>query len=463
MFEDMTGSADWYDLGHLTGMALPIGAGTILGSVLTIMIAFFFLSFPLRLLIVYSKNYQIAMRCRMAADWLLVAIIIVVIFNALSASSVVSQTLSPNKDLFWFSVQRAGASLMTIVPFYYIMLRLTNRQEFYSDKHVQYLEYFILYLRSFRDDKRYRKSERKLMRALKRLYFPFAIGKPDEFMPQQGAKRIYVGKNWQNIVINLQQKAPIILQRVNMSESYLWEFEQSVKGGHLKKVLFWVADYAEYEEFRCYAAEKYGLQLPVLNEMEYEQLFYMLPDGQYRVYALDSKVAYNQFAEAYVREHPDHVAAYGQYLYGRRNRDLLRLALSPVYDKLVMPGVNRWSWWAFLFPDFFLICQSVKYRFLLYFTFISLPLITQVGLLTKVQMSLIIFVCMLVMGKNGRTLAWSSYKWESLAYFEKRYRSRMVLVISLGFLRYFLWFAVGFWLMFNPFGWDIPHYDWAAW
>lgn len=463
MNDGTAGAINWYDLGHMTGMALPIGVGTILGSALAVMISFLILSFPLRLLILYSKNYKIAMRCRMAADWMLVAIIIVVIVNGLSASSWFSETLSSSKDLFWFSVQRTNAALMTVVPFYYIMLRITNRVEFYSDKHVKYLQYFILYLRRFKDDKRYRESEKKLMHALKRLYFPFAIGKPDEFMPQRGAKRIYVGKNWQDIVIDLQQKTPIILQRVNMSESYLWEFEQSVKGGHLKKVLFWVADYAEYEEFRRFADEKYNLQLPKLNEMGCEQLFYLMPDGKFRVYALDSSDAYKQFADVYVKEHPDHVSENKSYLYGRRDIDLLRLAFTPVYDKLIMPGVNRWSWVAFLFPEFFLICHTIKYRFLIYFTFIALPLISMAGFLTSSQVGIITFIFMLVMAKNGRTLAWQSYKWESLEYFNKWYQSKMVLVIFLGVSRWLMWFIVGFWLLFNPFGWELPHYDWAQW
>ena len=139
MNDGTAGAINWYDLGHMTGMALPIGVGTILGSALAVMISFLILSFPLRLLILYSKNYKIAMRCRMAADWMLVAIIIVVIVNGLSASSWFSETLSSSKDLFWFSVQRTNAALMTVVPFYYIMLRITNRVEFYSDKHVKYL------------------------------------------------------------------------------------------------------------------------------------------------------------------------------------------------------------------------------------------------------------------------------------------------------------------------------------
>ena len=447
----------------MSGMALPVGVGTILGCALAIMLTFYILSFPLRLLIVYSKNYQIAMRCRMVADWMLVAIIILVIFQGLTASEIFTNAIQPDKDLFWGIFLRTNAALMTVVPFYYIMLRITNRVEFYSDKHVKYLDYFILYLRRFKDDKKYGKQEKRLIKALKRMYFPFAIGRPNEFMPQRGAKRIYVGANWQDIVVHLQQKAPIILQKVNMSESFLWEFEQCVKGEHLAKVLFWVANYGEYEEFRLFAAEKYNLQFPVLSDLGYEQLFYQMSDGTFRIYGLDNKKAYKQFADVYMREHPEHVNQYKAYLYGRRGRDLLRLALSPVYDSRVMPGVNGWSWTGLFFPEFYIICHTIKYRFLLYFTFIAFPLFFAAGWIPTWLMPLLTLLFTLVMARNGRTLAWLSYKWESLEYFNKWYRSKDILVIVLGLSRTLLWLAVGFWLLFNPFGWDIPHYDWALW
>ena len=448
----------------ITPLALPISLGTLLGSALTVVLSFFILSFPLRLLIVYSKNYKIAMRCRVAADWLLVAIIIVVLVQALGASITTAALVTSDKDIFWATVNQSMAALMTIVPFYYILLRMVNRIEFYSKKHVDYLDYFILYLRSFKDDKKGKegKKERQLMHALKRLYFPFAIGKPDEFMPPRGAKRIYIGENWQDVVIGLQKKAPLILQRVNTSESFLWEFNQCVQGGHLKKVIFWVTDYDDYENFRGYVAMKYHLLFPDLSKHKVSDvLFYYLPNGEFRIYQLNDEAAYKQFAEIYLKEHPEHVSQYQSYLYGRREIDLWRIAFSPVYDKRVMPGINRWSWVGFMMPDFFIICHSIKYRILIYLLFTSLPVLLMT--MAPVLFFFLVWAGILTMAKNGRTLSWLCYKWESVEYFNKRYKQGNTIALILGVSRIVAWLIIGFWLVFNPFGWDIPHYWFALW
>jgi len=194
-----------------------ISVGTVLGAVFTVVLTFFILSLPLRLLIVYSNNYKVAIFCRKLADWLLLFIIAEVVLQSLSASIQASLYLLSDENVFVGMVERIIAALMTLPPFYLIVKHMVNKVEFYEAKHQQYLEYFILYLRSFKDDKK-TKSEKKLMKALKRLYYPFAIGRPNEFMPQQGAKRIYVGEDWRQVVIELQKKAPLILQRVNTSE-----------------------------------------------------------------------------------------------------------------------------------------------------------------------------------------------------------------------------------------------------
>jgi len=440
-----------------------ISVGTLLGAVITVLLSFFFLSLPLRLLIVYSKNYKVAILCRKLADWLLLFIIVAVILSSFSASIQTSVLYSSDKDVFWNTVSQSMAFLMSVIPFYLIVAHMVNKVDFYEQKHKKYLDYFILYLRSFKDDKK-TKSERQLMEALNRLYSPYAIGRPDEFMPQQGAKRIYLGKNWQEVVIELQKKAPLILQRVNVSENFLWEFDQCVKGNHLNKVLFWVADFKEYEEFRGYIASKYGLLFPALNaSLNCEQIFYYLPDGSFRIYKLDNKDAYNNFAEQYLKDHPQHVEAQKTYFHGRGFWKELRLAFSPVYDKNIMPGVNRWSWIACLFPDFYLICQPISWRILWFSIVMLLPVWAMQGYFTWPILLLLYLLLMCVMGKNGRTLVWCSQKWESLAFFQKRVSYVNYLVVTLGVARLLLAIALFYFLLVNPFGWQVPHYPFALW
>ena len=449
--------------GELSGYFFGLSISTILGAALTVVLTFFILSLPLRLLIVYSNNYKIAIRCRKIADWLLFFILLFVIIQSLSASIMASLVFLNEKDVFWGMLSRTTASLMSIMPFYIIVSRIVNRVEFYSEKHTSYLDYFILYLRSFKDDKK-GKSERRLMHALKRLYFPFAIGRPNEFMPQRGAKRIYLGDNWQEVVVGLQKKAPLILQRVNTSENFLWEFDQCVQGGHLSKVLFWVADYEEYDQFRALIADKYDLRFPAMNkDMKCEQVFYYLPDGTFRVYALTDKRAYHDLGDQYLKDHPQHVEENGSYFYGRRWWEMLTLALTPVYSKRVTEGVNRWSWIGFLFPDFYVICQPIKWRILWYSLFILLPLFAVNGFISWSIPLIYPLVYMWAMGKNGRTMIWLSKKWESVAYFNKEVSKRNFLVVLLGVFRIAIGVGIVAILLFNPLGWDIPHYPFAFW
>jgi len=448
----------------LSMFSLPVGVVTLLMAAFTVVLTFFILSFPLRLLIVYSKNYKIAIRCRMIADWLLFFIIIVVLFQTFSGTVQLSLLIVPEKDMFWAGIISSYSALMLIVPFYYLVNRLVNRVDFYSDTHVPYLDYFILYLRSFKDDK-HKKSEKKLIKSLARLYYPFAIGKPDEFMPQRGAKRIYVGDNWQEVVIGLQQKAPLILQRVNISESFLWEFDQCVKGGYLQKVLFWVADYEEYEQFRGLIASKYGLLFPDLDKKaSEEQLFYYLPDGSFRVYPLSGKHDYKSFARNYLtKDHPEHAEKYSSYLYGRSGWKRLLLALRFTYDKMIPEGVNQWSWAAFWFPEFYLICQPIKYRFWWFLVMITIIVYSALGFVPVGIGALFMFIMVLTLAKNGRTITWVSQRWESVAYFDKRVRERNILVVILGICRVLTNFGIVLFLLFNPFGWNIPHYDFVLW
>lgn len=442
--------------------AMPVGLSSTLGSALIVIVVFYILSFPLRLLIVYSKNYQIAMRCRIAADWLLVGIIVVVLMQTLGYTVQLAPYLNPDKETFWAVNTQTMAALMTIVPYYLIVVNLVNRSEFYSEKHVDCLDYFILYLRNFKSDRKKGKAERRLMKSLKRLYFPFAIGRPDEFMPPQGAKRIYVGENWKEVVIRLQGKAPLILQRVNASENFLWEFDQCVQGNYLKKVIFWVANLKEYEQFRGYVAMKYQFLFPDLSSYKSKELlFYYLPDGDFRVYPLSGIKAYRRFAGVYLKEHPDHVSQYNDYFYGRRGRDLWRLLFSPVYDPKVMPGINRWSWVGFFMPDFFIICHTITYRIIIYLLFTSLPVLLLPSL--PLAYMLVFLISIFAMGKNGRTLSWLCYKWESVEYFDKQFKRGNILAVILGVSRFLIWGLITFWLIFNPFGWDIPHYWFAVW
>lgn len=404
----------------------------VVGSALSVpffLLVFWLLTLPLRAVAAYSKSYKWAMRARALGDAVMVFLIVYFIYNELFEDVVVGVRYTPDE----FAVQLIGSLSMAILllaPMYYLMHSWMGRERFFSDRVEPYLDYFILFLRSFKDDRRLEKSERKLMKALSELFHPYAIGRPNDFMPPQGARRIYVGENWKDVVIRLQGKAPIILQRINISENFLWEFDQCVTRGYLDRVVFWVVDYAEYEQFRQRVKEQYALDFPKLSppKKKVETLFYLKGDD-FCVYPLDEKLKYELFAKQYLTDRPELVEAHREYLYGREQSAWSILRQRKPDPRLPM-GISRWDWKACLFPQFFVVCHSVKKRWSLYL----LSTLALLLLMTLSPLGLLYLPLMYFMGKNGRTLAWLSNRWESYALFEKVYQRSNRLTLVLGIL-----------------------------
>ena len=237
-------------------------------------VLYWILSWPLKIMATRVKGYKQAMRLRSISDTILFLMICFLIYEILLNDVFDSQQADPwdymEDVLLSFSI-----AVLLLVPLYQIMHKYIGRQRFYSEEHESYLKYFILFLRSFKDDDKWAKSEEKLMRSLKKLFNPYAIGRPNELIPPRGAKRIYVGDGWKGVVISLQRRAPVILQRINMTDNFLWEFDQCVQHGYLDKVIFWVTDFDDYDEFQEMVAKRYGLWFPRLfEEKNTELLFY---------------------------------------------------------------------------------------------------------------------------------------------------------------------------------------------
>ena len=196
-------------------------------STIWVLIIFLFLTLPLRLLIYYAKSYRLVILSRQIADGVLFALTVIATLGA--ATSVFYQPLVADENIMGRYVLPASASFILSVPYFYILSYLVGRRPFYTKKHLANLDYFTVYLRSFNDERKGKKLKKRMTKALSEWFPVYAIGKPDEFMPPPGAKRIYVDEDWQEIVQDMIKRSQIILQRINTSENYLWEFEQCYK------------------------------------------------------------------------------------------------------------------------------------------------------------------------------------------------------------------------------------------
>ena len=118
----------------------------------------------------------------------------------------------------------------------------------------------VLYLRSFKTDKRAKSweassmflgwllgwlpetYERSLAKAVADIGSLVAVGEPRERLPPLGAARLYVrdGDEWQRVVAELVRVSRLVILRVGRTEGFWWEFKHLVETCDPKKVLIYL-------------------------------------------------------------------------------------------------------------------------------------------------------------------------------------------------------------------------------
>ena len=108
---------------------------------------------------------------------------------------------------------------------------------------------FVLYLRSFIDDSTTRKristvseirtEEEVFVDVLTDIAPVYAIGDPSDTKMPLGASRIYVdNENWKSTVMELAQRAAVVVLRLGKTDSFWWEVEMAVNSVPIEKILF---------------------------------------------------------------------------------------------------------------------------------------------------------------------------------------------------------------------------------
>ncbi len=409
-------------------------------STIWVLIVFLFLTLPLRLLIYYAKSYRLVILSRQIADWVLLGLTVIATFGA--ASSVFYQPLVPNDNIFAKYIAPASAAFILSVPYFYILSKLVGRRPFYTKKHLANLDYFIVYLRSFNDDRKEKKLKRRMTKALSDWFPVYAIGKPDEFMPPPGAKRIYVDDDWQEIVQDMIKRSKIILQRINTSDNYLWEFEQCYKWNYFQKSVFWVDNIEEYHAFRSTIKHRFGLDFPWLEDRKCHVVFYLLPDLSFRIIYLTVEADYEHFRYQFEHDHAEIFAANYDYLYGRKEKFQQLIKFGS--DRIIPKEAQGWSWIAFWCPEYYLIFQRIKHRLLLFFIFTTLE-----GILFGINFQIDnlfrlvvfrLFLAMIPLGANGKKMVWLSHHWESIRYYqqEERILSKLAAIMTIAYVLFWI-------------------------
>ncbi len=114
----------------------------------------------------------------------------------------------------------------------------------------------VLYLRSFSDDHAASKlcgaltEEEHLTKALGQIGSVIAVGRPNEFRPELGARRMYRSdEEWQSAVENAIRNAVLVVMRTGSSAGILWELDRVVRYVAPQKLLLIVDDVEEMKLF----------------------------------------------------------------------------------------------------------------------------------------------------------------------------------------------------------------------
>lgn len=108
---------------------------------------------------------------------------------------------------------------------------------------------FVLYLRSFLDDKitnkrisfinDVRSEEELLVEVMSDIAPVYAIGDPKDKKMPVGASRIYVDdEHWKSTVVDMMYKAVVVVLRLGKTDSFWWEVETAIKNIPLEKIMF---------------------------------------------------------------------------------------------------------------------------------------------------------------------------------------------------------------------------------
>ena len=154
-------------------------------------------------------------------------------------------------------VQDVGIILFIILCFslfsffYSLCHRLNKKKKDTKDKD-SIKGPFVLYLRSFADDKTTRKwvslndvrsEEEVLVDIMSDIAPVYAIGDPKDKKMPLGASRLYVDDaSWKAVVSDMMQRASLVVLRLGKTDSFWWEVEMAVKNLPLDKVMFVVPE-----------------------------------------------------------------------------------------------------------------------------------------------------------------------------------------------------------------------------
>ena len=163
--------------------------------------------------------------------------------------------ISDNTPPWWLALV---GILFGCIGYSLVMVGRSERWPTYDSLDKVYKDLFessrdlVLYLRSFDDDgsqihvvpapnsnTRFGTDEEDLCEQLFRIGLVFAIGRPNEHLPEIGSYRLYANDaDWKNVVTALIGRARLIVLRTGFSSGLIWELEAIIEAEKLSDTMF---------------------------------------------------------------------------------------------------------------------------------------------------------------------------------------------------------------------------------
>lgn len=393
-----------------------------------IILYFILIFFPIWVIFKFTRNYDILIGCRFILKYAFYFMCILLVYSLVSSLSEIPFSNLGLKETLVIWGQFVGK--IAILPFMWNIWEILYLDEFYTSAHIKNLDYFVLYLRSFDDDKKKRLQERRMMNTFYAFFCPFAVGKPDDLHTYTGsAPRIYLKDDWQDWVLKMMSKTQIILLRVSNKDNFYWEFKQCLLNQYLHKSVFWISDLNAYRIFRERALNEYNIYFPEEEEVSDNSLFFV-ENESFCICKLDKHSSYEDFwcrynkARGLTDTYPQYFANRNEYY----TKSLCRWKRVPEMPE----NVQQWSWAGFFFPEYYILMQRFPNRnstILFFIIFFPLWLLIRIPL-------------MFLMGRNGKKVVWLAEKWESKEYFEKTHSINSAKAMGFGVLICILLFCI---------------------
>lgn len=170
----------------------------------------------------------------------------IVLLNTVEYDSSVEELVGLNfSGLILFIVSLLIFS--SVFSYYRVLTRVSRKKNVINKEDVT--RPYILYLRSFSDEKStkkiisrltdYRSEEEMLTDALSDIAPVYAIGDPADKKMPYGATRIYVDDAiWKSTVTDLALNAEIVVLRLGKTNNFWWEVEMALKQVPIEKIVF---------------------------------------------------------------------------------------------------------------------------------------------------------------------------------------------------------------------------------